>query len=933
MMKKLLILLATVYLAALYSQSPGLEGLNPITAPSAANISNVVNTPISLATGTPDINIPFFSLPTYSKDISVNAGMMYHPGNVLGSGTDVGLGWNLYGVSNSIYRQMEGNSPDVGTNGGDDMYYYNFLGRSGKFLLRNSQIEKVTLDKLKISFTYTVGNLKFKIIDERGNAFFFDVADRSYHQDTRTEFSNVYYLSKMTDVNNVELLNFEYIKDSYTFSIPHYQFSTLIKSLKLKKVNSPGFGSIELNYHHDISLRNSYNDPYKLLSIELKDVRNITISKYGFEHEMQGFVYPYTAPFMPDPCNHSLQVGKRMLKQILKYNRMNETETTKLYYRTENFPPPYAWSDHYIGCFNNESDNPKYLGQGLLEKIVFPTGGETRYEYEPNQYFKKKDTQAYIDQFAPPYSMRDRDAQYIEYLTTIYFDTHIGNAAFFIVPADPSTPDHYLYFSQTIDTYYPPCEDPSSPHQCDGPTFVNIQYPQGTPTGDGGQKYTAGRKTISITGTGGSGSITVHRIRYKNNPIQNYNTGEGVRIKNITYYENGNIVDALSKKYYYEKFDGTNITSGVIVPNIIDNDPVIYKNVKEVTGNGNGYTKYYFKTLEDYPFNLNSEGMLNYGDLKHYNVIRKGLQDKTEVYNEANAMISSESNDYEFYELPGFITLPSGVNIKNSIIQKHTSNSSIITTSGTITQSSEYTRDIKDHNIINRKTVGADGNLTEQNTTYPWNYRLTDPRLWNASITSVPLMVETKRNGIVVSKSETKFENTANFYPTSQISFLPDNLSQSLKNVSYDVYDDKGNPVQITAFPDAGSGGVSTTIIYGYNKTLPIAKIEGAKLPDIPSNLITAIVNASNEDANATPAQEEAKEQALITALNMFKNDSALQSFMITCYTYNPLVGVTTTIPPNGLMELYKYDSFNRLLKVVDVNGNTVKEHLYNYKN
>lgn len=197
---------------------------------------------------------------------------------------------------------------------------------------------------------------------------------------------------------------------------------------------------------------------------------------------------------------------------------------------------------------------------------------------------------------------------------------------------------------------------------------------------------------------------------------------------------------------------------------------------------------------------------------------------------------------------------------------------------------------------------------------------------------SIPLTVESKRNGSVVSKSETKFDNTAHFYPTSQLSFLPDNPSQSLKNASFDIYDDKGNLVQYTAFPEVGSTGISTTIIYGYDKTLPIAKIEGAKLSDIPASLITAIVNASNEDGMAALAQEEAKEQALIAALNTFKNDAALHNFMITCYTYNPLIGITTTIPPNGMMELYKYDSFNRLLKTVDVNGNTIKEHQYNYK-
>jgi hypothetical protein len=71
----------------------------------------------------------------------------------------------------------------------------------------------------------------------------------------------------------------------------------------------------------------------------------------------------------------------------------------------------------------------------------------------------------------------------------------------------------------------------------------------------------------------------------------------------------------------------------------------------------------------------------------------------------------------------------------------------------------------------------------------------------------------------------------------------------------------------------------------------------------------------------------------LVDALNSFKNNTALQNFMVTCYTYNPLVGITTVIPPNGMMEFYKYDAYNRLSRVLDVNGNTVKEHQYHNKN
>ncbi|PZT99511.1 MAG: hypothetical protein DI622_22225, partial [Chryseobacterium sp.] len=203
--------------------------------------------------------------------------------------------------------------------------------------------------------------------------------------------------------------------------------------------------------------------------------------------------------------------------------------------------------------------------------------------------------------------------------------------------------------------------------------------------------------------------------------------------------------------------------------------------------------------------------------------------------------------------------------------------------------------------------------------------------LWNANMKGIIVKTTTKRNGEVISTGDIKFANNS-FYPTSVISTNSyDNSVMS--SIRYDNYDERGNLVQFTKVIDETTGiGVPTTIIYGYNKTLPIAKIEGAKLSDIPSSLITAIVNASNEDANATAAQEEAKELALIDALNTFKNDTSLQNFMVTCYTYNPLIGLTTTIPPNGIMELYKYDSYNRLLKTVDANGNTIKEYQYNYK-
>jgi hypothetical protein len=89
-------------------------------------------------------------------------------------------------------------------------------------------------------------------------------------------------------------------------------------------------------------------------------------------------------------------------------------------------------------------------------------------------------------------------------------------------------------------------------------------------------------------------------------------------------------------------------------------------------------------------------------------------------------------------------------------------------------------------------------------------------------------------------------------------------MSTDLQNISseeirYDKYDDKGNSLQYTT-----KEGISIVIIWGYDSTLPIAKLEGAKLSDISQNLITSIVNASNIDAVELSNNDET---ALFTAL------------------------------------------------------------------
>lgn len=143
------------------------------------------------------------------------------------------------------------------------------------------------------------------------------------------------------------------------------------------------------------------------------------------------------------------------------------------------------------------------------------------------------------------------------------------------------------------------------------------------------------------------------------------------------------------------------------------------------------------------------------------------------------------------------------------------------------------------------------------------------------------------------------------------------------KESSIDVYDEKSNVVQYTM-----KNGIPVTIIWGYNKTLPLAEVNGAKLSDISSNLINNIVTKSNEDNIVGTSLSE---QALINELNIFRNHSSMLNYKVITYTYDPLIGLKSKTNSSGLSEFYYYDDANQLKEIRDTDHSIIKEYEYNY--
>ncbi|EJL73320.1 hypothetical protein [Chryseobacterium populi] len=231
-------------------------------------------------------------------------------------------------------------------------------------------------------------------------------------------------------------------------------------------------------------------------------------------------------------------------------------------------------------------------------------------------------------------------------------------------------------------------------------------------------------------------------------------------------------------------------------------------------------------------------------------------------------------------------------------------------------------------------SYSAQNNLTQKLTNFPdggtestvllYAHDMSNQKLVNVNMVSIPLRKTISKGGQDYSSFWTKYDDTSHLNPTSvqessQVQ-PPNYIAESKTVVTYTSYDNKGNLLEYI-----DSENIPTTIVWGYNQTLPIAKIEGGSYASI-SQYLQDIISKSNLDVDAT------SEQTLINALDALRKKAEMNSYQITTYTYNPLIGVTTITPPSGIREKYIYDSSNRLIQVIDINGKVLKENQYNYK-
>jgi len=936
-------ILLVLGLQELHAQSGVGETVNnSIASPSIASLSRYSDVPVNEATGIPNIGVPLFNVPMADNAINYPISLAYNILNYENTEriSDVGYGWSLLG-SSVIYKKVIDEIDECYDNAGmqgyfknefNDIYYYSLPGLSGKFRIKRDvnadtfELINLSPNNAKIEFvrennTATFKADNFTITADNGYKYYFQEYDYGQYPCSNNDlfaptFKSSYYLTKIVNPIGAEIATLEYEKQNKIIAGKiFYQYC------KLKSIKTPK-GEVAFDFTYDETLKETVNDPFTLNKVSLKNPVGEVYYSYSFDSNI--VTHPYDDPL------------KR--KRVLNFVRKNDKNNNKL--------------EQTSFLYQNVTDEIGRTYDGMLEKVVSPTGGVVNYNYENNeQYFNYSDPEYLSYMEAYGYNPIIQTKENVVNLPLNTETTQIYN---FTIPGDITKLKRFEILMYMDDFSYPDPNNPLDPNPVEVYANLHFVLKKGTQviwnqdvgttasySNDFIFQNNPGNYTLEITSTNGAkgiGSFDIVGTKFLPGPFRNAIPAEGKRIKNIKYFKS--LSDSTPEKainYGYDSFTLNNSTSGVVYNNERDSENdqfspyVLYSNVK-ISEAGKGYTNKTFKTPNDYPKVQNGGTQLEPTYFwSYYNVTKGGLPHKEEIYDEQNNLLVSKEMNYEF---DNYSDVEYNLNIsgtkhssKPAYIKKTTQKEKLLYTGGRYLENQSETQ----INALNFKPSYIksvlDGDIKEKFLTYPINLSGYS-HLQTASMTSIPVITEDKENGKTLSKSTIVFSNSS-LLPTST---LLTNVSDgsTKESMKMDLYDDKGNLLQFTT-----SGGFTTAMIYGYNKSVLIAKVEGATYSQVAS-LVTDIIAASNDDnLNGN------NEPALITALDNFRKNPALVNYKVSTYTYDPVVGITSmTSSSSDPREVYEYDSSGKLKKVKrmekDASGNinyvTLKEYQYNYK-
>ncbi|MEZ0007756.1 YD repeat-containing protein [Flavobacterium sp. 28YEA47A] len=902
--------------------------------------------PVSLYTGVPDVSIPLLSLPTRSKDISIDMTYRYHPS---GSAWNISYGGTITRVIENSSFEFRGN--DFGYSNNlqlvRDIYKFSFMGYSGSFttLTRPDGSQTILANKgqyirIEASGNPTTGGLNsFTAYDTKGYKYVFDVYDKNIvpkpgmpqiTQETRTSF----HLTAIYDNNGQKLVGITYTEKFYQAPGSDKKEYTNITDA----IQSEGFGKAQFVY-------SSRFEGKRAEEIVLSDVQSNIVKRIDFSD-------PDKLVFR-DPIQTKNEEYRFYYSDGIygNYDDLHGIITIDKF-GYPNYIPYILYEDSYQaeGGYLANAVNPNVITRGVLEKIGLPTGGSILYEYESNTYSFFGGESISKTLFSGGSYIEDPDFyyNYDDYEITFPYN-HIveeiasgwvGSLSKFTLDSPQTV---YIsvrpekYFSDLSLTWVYPLVDLSGPG-----TNLPIYRPYNLENMGIGRPFAlnSGLHHITMGPFGGTYSAyrTISTMR-RNPDVKKWKYGGGRRIKRIAYFDTDapanlfrqeanyfpqQYVPAKETRYSYNLFDEPNRSSGNLVADSYMNfsdkygqvEFVGYRNVTVTESGNNGKTEYTFSSSADYPL-----GTIDIGDTASQSIdYKRGLLKNKKSYDRNGTVVQNTSYEYAFFGESNQISYLENRTVRDRVGRSRLSNETTTyypANSEPIVKTTAYGYYDDINRSLESKTATTSAGEVLMSKYY---YHTGNSPLSKNRISEIE-KVEDYRNGNLVNTSKTDYSNT---WP-GNVSWLPSVVSAStgsaplVAKAKLNRYDEFGNLLE-----SEQPNGIKTSYVWGYNNTQMVAKIENMAYGSIPQSLMAAVQSYSD---SATY-----NEASLLSALEDLRISATASGAMMTGYSYKPLVGVSATIDPKGERTYYQYDSFGRSKSVKDRDGNTLTENQYNYR-